>query len=54
MWKCYWCKQTFDTPDLKSYEEDMNGEGAWYTWHERICPECGSDEIEELEDAYED
>lgn len=46
--RCRWCKATFDEPNIVSYEEDMNGEGAWFTWHELRCPECGSEEIDEI------
>ncbi len=41
-WKCADCGAVFTEPVWETRREDMNGEGAWYTWVERRCPECGS------------
>ena len=50
MWKCYWCDAEFDEPGNHHYREDMNGEGAWQDFFVKICPYCGSEEIEEVSD----
>ena len=54
MWKCYWCKATFDTPDLQSYTENLDGENGYWTYHYAVCPQCGSDEVEEVEEEGDD
>lgn len=35
MYKCIKCGEVFETPD--SYEEDMNGEGAYETFYQSPC-----------------
>lgn len=55
IWKCADCGERFDEPDVRERREDMNGEGAWFTWIEFRCPECGSEDIsEEIDDAEQD
>ena len=41
-WKCADCGAVFDEPEWETRREDMNGEGAWYTWVFCRCPKCGS------------
>ena len=47
MLRCAECGAEFDEPIVNRRREDMNGEGAWQTWIEWYCPECGGQEIEE-------
>ena len=51
---CYACNSLFDEPDQYHYREDMNGEGAFEDFYPRICPVCGSEEIEELPPRFGD
>ena len=53
MWRCSFCGETFDEPDVYFYVE-LHGEFS-EPWAVNVCPECGSEEIEEYEqeDAYD-
>ena len=51
---CRRCKALFDEPATWHYREDMNGEGAWQTFYVPICPQCGNEDYEELEEPDDD
>lgn len=54
--QCFDCKARFDTPDEQEFSE------PYEFWGERgtrrtvllVCPECGSENIEPVEDIEED
>ena len=51
MYICSDCGAMFDEPKEVSWKEEMSGDGwAWQTFTDLLCPECGSQEIEQ---AYE-
>lgn len=54
MYVCNWCGAEFDEPDEVSYRENLDGENGWWTCRTAVCPECGSDEIEEEREDEED
>ena len=49
-WRCECCGAVVDDPDIWHYREDMNGEGAWQDFFVQICPCCGAEEIDEMEE----
>lgn len=53
MWRCEWCKAEFEEPET-SPSIDPIDRNAWYgpMVHE-VCPECGSEFIEEIEENDE-
>lgn len=53
-YKCGSCGAVFDDPYIYEIDEDMNGEGAWYTWTIFKCPYCYSDAVWEYEEEDED
>lgn len=65
MFRCNHCGALFEDPDYESVcMEDYNGVGSMFDTHTygeiAVCPECGSDNIEETydldewEDEYEE
>lgn len=48
-YRCQCCGAAFDEPDIITYREDMNGEGAYQAFYIAACPDCGDDYIEESE-----
>lgn len=54
MFRCLYCGATFDEPSIHRYVEDMNGEGAYQTFFDHLCPCCGDDQIEALPEPDED
>lgn len=56
MYRCHWCKRTFDEPYI--IEEDPSPRGIALpqgTERYAVCPYCGDDYIEEYdEDEYEE
>lgn len=55
MWICENCKEIFDEPDYESIcAEDYYGVSSMFNSCNyidiKVCPECGSDEIEEYYD----
>lgn len=50
---CASCGAIFTDPNVHSWDEDMNGEGAWEHWTKYLCPECGSDSVEEYDGEEE-
>ena len=53
-WKCLACGSVFYEPDVYETNEDMNGEGAWYTWVVLECPYCFSEQVSEYEEDEDD
>lgn len=49
-WICDICGAEFDEPLCDDFEEDMNGEVAYYRWNVCVCPNCGSEAIYEEDD----
>jgi DNA-directed RNA polymerase subunit RPC12/RpoP len=46
MYECYECGERFETPA----DGELIGDGSEYT---KVCPECGSDDIVEVDDYDE-
>ena len=46
-WKCADCGAVFDEPDERWWIED-HGEGMRERWTALVCPECGSEEVDEF------
>lgn len=46
---CRVCGARFAEPITATYREDMNGEGAYQSFYIDLCPDCGSEEVEEFE-----
>ena len=51
MWRCFDCERSFDEPVVTVHHENLDGENGWWTYKEIFCPYCGSEYIEEDEDA---
>ena len=53
-YECLICGTLFDEPCVRSYLEDMNGEGAFQRFFVPYCPCCGSEEFELLPEPDDD
>lgn len=47
---CTRCRAVFDEPMIYEYRENLDGEHGWATFTEMYCPECGSDDLEDIND----
>lgn len=47
---CERCGAVFDEPTIYEYRENLDGEHGWATFTEMYCPECGSDDLEDIND----
>ena len=59
MYRCQNCGSRFDEPNfIEYYAENFYGVGSWFdsknTIIVRECPRCGSDDIEEICDEYDE
>ena len=50
MYRCRWCGAAFDEPDAVQVRENLDGESGWWRHTIEICPFCGADEYEEIEE----
>lgn len=48
---CNRCKARYDEPAEYRYRENLDGEHGWTEFTVLYCPECGSENIDEV-DAY--
>ena len=48
------CGCEFREPAVRRYRENLDGENGWATFYEELCPECGSDQFEEIYEEDED
>ena len=48
LWRCECCGAEFDQPYYNRYRDCLDGENGWETRCELLCPDCASDEIEEI------
>lgn len=53
LWKCSCCGEIFDEPAEHVYRENLDGENGWYTWHIAVCPVCGDEDFELIEQEDE-
>ena len=53
-YRCDSCGEVFRDPYVYEMQEDMNGEGAWYTWRTELCPQCYSEAIYEYTEDEDD
>lgn len=49
MWRCECCGAMFDEPVAKTVKENLDGENGWWESIEMYCPECGGDQIMEVQ-----
>lgn len=54
MWRCECCGATFEEPFTKTVMENLDGENGWWRHTEAFCPECGEEQIEEVNEDAED
>lgn len=54
LYECASCGAVFSEPYIYRISEDMNGDGAWYTWVVLECPYCFSEQVSEYEEEEED
>lgn len=51
MYRCTHCKHLFEEPEVRSYTECVGefwGTPAYDTFTDEHCPDCGSDDFEEV------
>lgn len=48
LWRCDFCGSEFPEPYRHRYRENLDGECGIQECCDLLCPDCGSDEIEEL------
>ena len=53
MYRCLDCKEIFDEPDARTWEEvsEYWGRPVGEKFTEYTCPSCGSDDIEEMNEC---
>lgn len=51
MYQCHFCGEEFEDPDVVTRCENLDGESGWWRYTQSLCPRCGSDDIDEKEDA---
>lgn len=54
MYLCSACHVIFDAPDSVRRIENLDGERGWWEHWDQVCPVCGVDDFDEIEeDNYE-
>lgn len=50
MYRCLDCGEIFREPDVRRYTENLDREQGWWTCCTSVCPNCGSDAIEDYDE----
>jgi len=50
MYHCFFCGARFEEPNVITRCENLDGERGWWRYTQSLCPECGSDDIDEKEE----
>ena len=54
MYSCECCGEVFYEPIRRRVSENLDGENGWWSGIIQLCPFCGSDYVEEVEDAKDE
>ena len=50
MFCCRACRTVFDEAESVRRMENLDGENGWWEHWDDVCPVCGSDEFDEIEE----
>lgn len=51
MFRCNFCGAEFFEPEIRTSTENLDGENGWWTHSEGVCPWCGDEDFEEIEEC---
>jgi hypothetical protein len=54
MYRCDYCGEFFAEPMKRQEQENLDGENGWWCGTVPVCPACGSEYIEEVDDAEDE